>query len=360
MSKQPFYDPTKSYDENYAEGPFGSFADKEVHHEQGEPQYEFFGYKVYTPFGIPAGPLLNSNFMKGAFDKGFDIAVYKTVRSDVYPCHPFPNVLAVHPGEKLTFERAKTEPLVADTNYVAPISITNSFGVPSKVANVWQEDFKKADAYAKKGQLAVLSFMGTVREGQTQQEFIDDYVRAAKLSAETGAKVLEVNLSCPNIGNEGLVCYNLEVTERVCAGVRAAIGSIPLILKVGYYQNDEELERLAQIAEGYGQGIAAINTIQATVVDGGGNPALPGKNRLKSGVCGASIKWAGVEMAERLNAIRQREGMNWQIVGVGGVTTPSDYFEYRAAGADIVMSATGAMWNPELAVEIKKEENVTR
>src|SRR6185369_3047603 len=118
---KPFYDPTKSYDQNYAEGPFGIFADGEVHNDT-EPAYEFFGYPVHTPFGIPAGPLLNSNFMRGAFDKGFDLAIYKTVRSDVYPCHPFPNVLAVHPGEKLTFERAQKEPLVADTNYDTPVS----------------------------------------------------------------------------------------------------------------------------------------------------------------------------------------------------------------------------------------------
>jgi dihydroorotate dehydrogenase len=352
----PFYDPTKSYEENYDEGPYGAFADGMVHNDPGEPAYEFFGQKIHTPFGIPAGPLLNSKFMRGAFDKGFDIAVYKTVRSDTYPCHPFPNVLAVHPGEKLTLERAKAEPLVADTHYDTPVSITNSFGVPSKPAPAWQDDFKKADAYAKKGQLAILSFMGTVREGQTHEEFVADYVRAGELANQTGAKVLEVNLSCPNIGNEGLVCYDLDTTEEVVAGIRAAIGATPLILKVGYYQNDADIERLAQIAEGYAQGISAINTVQATIVNERGEQALPGKNRVKSGVCGASIKWAGLEMVEKLAAARRKFNMNWVIVGVGGVTTPADYFEYRSAGADIVMSATGAMWNPGLAVEIKKEE----
>jgi tRNA-dihydrouridine synthase len=34
--------------------------------------------------------------------------------------------------------------------------------------------------------------------------------------------------------------------------------------------------------------------------------------------------------------------------------TPQDYFDYRQAGADAVMSATGAMWNPHLAQEIKQ------
>jgi tRNA-dihydrouridine synthase len=35
------------------------------------------------------------------------------------------------------------------------------------------------------------------------------------------------------------------------------------------------------------------------------------------------------------------------------VTLAQDYFDYKKAGADAVMSATGAMWNPNLAHEIK-------
>ena len=31
----------------------------------------------------------------------------------------------------------------------------------------------------------------------------------------------------------------------------------------------------------------------------------------------------------------------------------ADFTEYREAGADAVMSATGAMWNPYLAQDIK-------
>ena len=33
---------------------------------------------------------------------------------------------------------------------------------------------------------------------------------------------------------------------------------------------------------------------------------------------------------------------------------PADYKEYRDAGADVVQSVTGAMWNQYLAQEIKK------
>ena len=354
MLQTPFYDPNKSYEENYDKGPFGAFADGEVFTQKGEPKEDFLGQKVYLPFGIPAGPLVNAKFCKAAYEKGFDICVYKTVRSSSFPCHPFPNILAVKVEGDLTLKMAQSK-LIADNNYSQPLSITNSFGVPSKDPTVWQEDVKEAISSAGPGQVLVLSFMGTVRENQTPEEFVADYALAARLSKETGAKILEVNLSCPNIGNEGLVCYNLEMTEKVCEAIRYEMGDTPLILKVGYYSSDEDLKKLVEIAGKYAQAIASINTIQAEVVDKNGNQALPGNNRLKSGVCGAAIKWAGLEMVKRLVQLKQEVGVDVKIIGVGGVTKAEDYFEYRDTGADAVMSATGAMWNPYLAKEIKNK-----
>lgn len=355
MIYEPFYNPEKTYEENFQEGPFGVFADKDHQGklpDAGPAKYDFFGFKVNSPFGIPAGPLINSNFCHGAFAKGFDICVYKTVRSKVFPCHPYPNILSVKVKGDLKYDNAQNK-LVADHNYEEPLSITNSFGVPSKEVKVWQKDVRKAISYAKEEQILIMSFMGTVRENQTREEFVADYVLAAKESLETGAKILETNLSCPNIGNEGLVCYDLDMTEKICQAIRQEIENTPLILKVGYYKDDEDIKRLAEITEKYAQGISAINTIPAEIVDKDGKQALSGPNRIKSGVCGASIKWAGLEMVMRLNEIRRELGYTYAIIGVGGVINPSDFFEYRKAGADIVMSATGAMWNPYLAQEIK-------
>ncbi len=353
MLQVPFYDPAKSYEENYDTGPFGVFADGEIF-AQGEPKANFLGYKVHTPLGIPAGPLLNSAFCKAAFEKGFDICVYKTVRSGAFPCHPFPNVLAIHPEGDLTFEKLK-KPLVADAEYTEPLSITNSFGVPSKHVPVWQEDVRKAVASARKGQVLVLSFMGTVKPNQTQQEFVDDYILAARIALETRAPVLEANLSCPNIGDEGLVCYDLDITEKIAKGIRGVIGSTPLVLKVGYYQSDADIERLAEIANEYADGVSGINTLQGEIRDAEGNQALPGSPaRLRSGVCGAGIRWAGLDFVRRLHVIREKHDARFAIIGVGGVTTPKDFKQYREAGADVVMSATGAMWNPYLAKEIKE------
>jgi dihydroorotate dehydrogenase len=59
-------------------------------------------------------------------------------------------------------------------------------------------------------------------------------------------------------------------------------------------------------------------------------------------------------MVRRLNDLRKVKGYSYEIIGVGGVMKPADYKEYRDAGADVVQSVTGAMWNQYLAQEIKK------
>lgn len=352
---KPFYDPFKTYEENYAEGP--SFTEVKKYWQIGAPQFKFLGQNVHLPFGIPAGPLLNSKFIQYAFEMGFDLCVYKTVRANSFPCHDFPNVLSLAIEGDLTPEKL-TQPIVANNKYRRPLSITNSFGVPSRKPEIWQEDVKRAIPYEGKGQLLILSFMGTVKKGQTQKAFIDDFVLAAQLAYETGAKVLEANLSCPNIGNEGLVCYNLAVTEKIVKKIRSVIHNVPLVLKVGYYQNNKDLEKLAAIANGYANDVAGINTLQATVVNEHGKQALPGPSRLLSGICGDGIRWAGIDFVRRLKKIKDQNKYMFSITGIGGVMKPADYTQYRKVGADAVMSATGAMWNPLLAQEVKKEVGV--
>lgn len=352
-----FYDPALSYEENYQKGPPILQSSKKTPAKLSLKKQKHLGFEVNLPFGIPPGPLLNSKYMKAAFEWGFDVSTYKTVRANEFPSHPFPNVLPVTiNGDELHPD--KTPRVIATQNYSADpttFSITNSFGVPSRTAQEWQEDVKRSLTYVGDGQLMILSFMGTVRPDQTQDEFVDDFATAARLSDETGTKVLEANLSCPNIGNEGLVCFNLDATEAVCKEIRNRIGDTPLILKVGYYQSETDLARLAEVASRYAQGIAAINTLQVEVVNEKNEQALPGPNRMKSGICGAGIKWAGLEMTRKLAEIRSKNKYDFEIVGIGGVMTPADYFEYREAGADSVQSATGAMWNPLLAHQIAEK-----
>lgn len=350
---EPFYNPEKPYEENFTDGPFGAFANGEIIKNESEPKYEFFGFKINSPFGIPAGPLINGNFVKGALDKGFDLPIYKTVRSGKYPCHPWPNVLSVKIEGDLTLEKAEGK-LVGDSNYHEPLSITNSFGVPSFAPEFWQKDLAEAVKHAREGQVVIGSFQGTKRAGQSVEDYINDYRICAQMLKDTGVKVIEVNLSCPNEGTNNLLCFDTERSVKVARAIKEVIGDTPLIIKVAYFKDAEALKNLVEQIGGIVQGISAINTISAEIVDEKGEQALPGEGRLRSGVCGHAIKWAGIDMVKRLKSLREELKYNFTIIGVGGVTTADDFFEYRDAGADIVMSATGAMWNPYLAKEIKE------
>lgn len=347
----PFYDPERSYEENFAEGPFGDFSDGVSVERTGEPEHDFLGLPVFVPFGIPAGPLINARFVVAAFAKGFDVCTYKTVRTREYPCHPHPNVLAVHLDGDLTPELAAGS-LVADDSYREPLSITNSFGVPSKDPDFWQADMARAVESTGKGQVLIGSFQGTKREGGSVDDFIEDCALAARLVAETGAPILEANLSCPNEGTAELLCFDVERVRLICERIKAEIGDRPLIIKLAHFADDKHLLDLVNAVGGVVQGLAAINTIPAKIVDAHGRQALPGGGRAVSGVCGSSIKWAGLDMVKRLAALRQKLDLDYAIIGVGGVMTTADFLEYRAAGAECVQSATGAMWNPHLAQAI--------
>jgi dihydroorotate dehydrogenase (NAD+) catalytic subunit len=351
MSTIPFFNPELSYDENYTKGPFGAFADGRVFEDATSPNQSFLGVPIHIPFGIPAGPLLNGKYVKAALDKGFDLPVYKTVRGSVHPCHPWPNVLAVHPEGNLPTEGDVT--LVADHSFTQPIAITNSFGVPSFDPKIWQADLAEAVAHARQGQVVIGSFQGTKTAGGNVESYIQDFVTTAALLKETGVKVIEVNLSCPNEGTANVLCFDTERVVTIVKAIKKEIGNVPLLLKMAYFSNQERLEDFVKQVGPHAEGLAAINTIAAAVVDEKGEQALPGEGRLRSGVCGAPIKWAGLEMVERLVALRTKFKMDYAVIGVGGVTVPADYKEYRDRGADAVMAATGAMWNPNLAQDIK-------
>jgi dihydroorotate dehydrogenase len=211
-----------------------------------------------------------------------------------------------------------------------------------------------AAAYAKPGQVVVGSYQGTIPQDGRVGSYIQDFVLGAKLIKETGVKIIEVNLSCPNEGTSNLLCFDIQRSKSVVEAIKNEIGNTPLIVKMAYYRDDERLAKLLQAIGATVDGISAINTISAEIRDEAGNQALPGEGRLWSGVCGSAVKWAGLMMTAKLSQLREALRQDFQIIGVGGVGSTLDFDEYRLAGADAVMSATGAMWNPTLAREIKE------
>jgi len=358
MLRTPFFDPEKSYYENWEQGPFGDFADCVVLPES-EARFRYLGCAISYPLGIAAGPLLNAKFVRAALEKGFDVPVYKTIRTREKKSNDWPNVLPVAVEGDLTLEQA-AKGLTVKAAYSEPLAITNSFGNPSYPADVWQNDVRSLMEYAKTrpNQMVCGMIEGTRwSENDTEDEIVNDWVLAARMMKACGVHAIEANFSCPNEGDrvKRLLCYDAAMSSRISAAIKAEIGELPLVIKISYFEDEAELHDVIAQNGAHVQGIASINTIPAAIYQADGTQALPGGPwRLKSGVCGAPVKWAGIEMVQRLKKLREELNLSYDIVGVGGVTTPQDFKDYRDAGADLVMTATGAMWNGYLAKEIKE------
>ncbi|HSX52997.1 MAG TPA: dihydroorotate oxidase [Patescibacteria group bacterium] len=348
MQQVQLYDDKLDFEENKSKGPFGDYANDEIYINDGKPKYDFFGIPVYSPFGIAAGPLPATKFIKAALDKGYDIVTLKSVRTNTFPLNPYPQVRPVQVKGDLKLG-TDVKILVANS-YTQPLAITNSFGIPSVTPSEWQPIMRESLKLPKKGQILLAAFQGTAR-GKGREDFVNDHVKGVKLIRDTGAKVIEINLSCPNEGEAVLACFDTDITERIVNAVREANPDLKFTIKTTYFTDHKQLKDLVKRVGNIVDGFGVINTISTSIIDKNGKEVYPG--RPTAGVSGSPIKWAGLKMTSLLNQFREEFGYKYKIMGMGGVLTPSDFHEYIKAGADTVMAVTGPMFNPKLAQEIK-------
>jgi dihydroorotate dehydrogenase len=351
---QGTYDIHRSYEENYQEGPF--IKERPPARVLSSRQ-TFLGFSVNSLLGVPAGPLLNANWILAYADLGFDLLVYKTVRTVATPSHKNPNCMFLKVEDALT-ESDFGKTLIAsmeEPRSKEKMSITNSFGMPSRDPELWQADIKKAKAglaVRGGGQVLIVSVSGTPEQG----DLANDYAKAAALAVDAGADMIEINLSCPNVvSGEGSVYTDPIFSSKISQTVKRTIGVVPLIIKIGYIKNPVILADVVRANAPHIDALSGINTLSFEVMTPDGTPALPG--RLRSGVCGAAIRHCSMAQAARIVALKQEEKYDFAIIGVGGIMTTDHIWEYRSLGVDAVMSATGAMWNPHLAYHYWKEGN---
>jgi dihydroorotate dehydrogenase (NAD+) catalytic subunit len=352
-SNPPLYDIHKSYLENSEFGPFFHGSIPERKWAPKSDWIDFLGFRVASPLGIPAGPLLNSRWTHLASKLGFDVLCYKTIRSFEFAGHPVPNVIFVDSKKQLN--PAHLPPCVYKQDHPSQcldeLSITNSFGMPSRSPSFLRRDIPLAISQLQEGQILIVSVVGTPPKSNESYSFADDFVAAAKLAKECGAPIIEANFSCPNVKTgEGCVYYNPETVFEISSKIVKAIGDTPLVIKVGLFPTKELMEKsFHAAAKGGVRGISGINTISMKVLDKDNQPAL-GADRLTSGICGASIREAAIEFMRQAKAINDRHKFGFALIGTGGVMLPQHFTELLKAGADIVMSGTAMMWDPFLAL----------
>lgn len=356
----PPFDHLLSYWENFFRGPRGS--DKVRDRSSSAISARLLDFDLGVPFGVPACAVTpHSGYIDHFASRGFDLLTYKTVRETAWNPHPSPN---------LGFASAITAP-IGEADIAAAVEATlhpdaltamrdasfvNSIGVPSLPAEQWMADIDRSRALLCRGQVLIVSVMGSPEElapGEDGQ-LVDQFARVAAQAREAGANIIELNLSCPNTGGE-LICRDATLSGRILAHVRAAIGDTPIFIKISYLR-DALLSSLVETCQHDMNGVVALNAVQVRAVDRLGKPFFKRRSNDLAGLSGVGIRDLGLATVHRLSALRGDEHpapADWVIVGIGGVMSGDDYQAYRDAGADAVQSCTGAWLNPNLAHEIR-------
>ena len=182
-------------------------------------------------------------------------------------------------------------------------------------------------------------------------ETVEEYASLArKLRGISALHGLEVNISCPNVENRGLVFACDPIASRaVIEAVRKNIaGEYPIIAKLSPDVTD--IVSIAQEVVAAGaDGLALINTVLGMVIDiDAKRPKLAG---VTGGLSGPAIRPIAVRAIYQVH----RAIPHVPILGMGGVMSGRDALELVFAGASGVSIGTATFGNPTAAIKIKEE-----
>lgn len=182
-------------------------------------------------------------------------------------------------------------------------------------------------------------------------ETVEEYASLArKLRGINSLHGIEVNISCPNVENRGLVFACDPVASRaVIEAVRRNIsGDYPIIAKLSPDVTDIVSIANEVVAAG-ADGLALINTVLGMVIDvDAKRPKLAG---ITGGLSGPAIRPIAVRAIYQVHkALPQIP-----ILGMGGVTNGRDALEMIFAGASGVSVGTATFGNPSAVIKVKRE-----
>ena len=160
-------------------------------------------------------------------------------------------------------------------------------------------------------------------------ESVEEYAMVAAKLAAAPVNALEINVSCPNVKDEGMLFGTDPVqVEVITRAVKDRVGALPVYVKLT--PNVTDIVAIALAAErGGADGLSLINTLLGMHIDvHTGQPVVA---NVTGGYSGQPVKPVAVRMIYQV-----AHATTLPIIGMGGVATAEDVIEMMMAGASAV------------------------
>jgi len=220
--------------------------------------------------------------------------------------------------------------------YETPSGMINSIGLPNKgLAGFLESDLP---ALAGLGVPLIVSVMGTSTDEFTT--LVDGVAPREEVAA------LELNVSCPNVKSGLIVGEEPGETLALMRALRPLTAK-PLIVKLT--PNVAAPERVAEAAEAGGaDAVSLINTLKATAI-------APGRAGLwlgagSGGLSGPAVRPVALEQVRRVAATT-----SLPVIGMGGIESGADAYDFMAAGANLVAVGTASFRDPLAGERVRRE-----
>jgi dihydroorotate dehydrogenase (NAD+) catalytic subunit len=180
---------------------------------------------------------------------------------------------------------------------------------------------------------------------------VDEFGRlASKLRDHPAVAAIEINISCPNVANRGLVyACNVGSASDVVSTVRRNVSpDMPLLAKLSPDVTD--IVEIAQAVKKAGaDGVSVINTVLGMVIDQKTlRPVLGGRT---GGLSGPAIRPVAVRCVYQIHAAMP----DFPILGMGGIRNGKDALEFIAAGASALSVGTATFGDPSAPMRVQNE-----